>query len=76
MTLENYIDWVDTQKLLKSAVRDWLTFNITYGRDLKIVGFDFRKDSICFETENRERKKISMTVNIKEILNYIPNEIV
>lgn len=76
MTLENYIDWVNTQKLLKSIVRDWLTHNITYGRDLKIVGFDFREDSVYFETENWERKKISMTVDIKEILKYIHDEIV
>ena len=76
MTFKNYIDWVNTQKWLTSAVRDWLTYNITYGRDLKIIGIDFREDNIYFETESRERKKISMTVKIEEILKYIPDEII
>lgn len=74
MKSSSYIEWVNTQKLLKAAVRDWLTDNIAYANDLRITDIVFHNSHIWVETESKTRRKVSTKIKSEEVLKYMPDE--
>ena len=74
MKIASYIEWVNSQKFLEAAVRDWLTDKFEYGRDLKITGIVFLENEIRVETESKSRQKRYTKVDVEEILKYMPDE--
>ena len=74
MKSSSYIEWVNIQKLLKAAVRDWLTDNITYANDLRITDVVFHNSHIWVETETKTRRKMSTKIKTEDVLKYMPDE--
>ena len=76
MKITNYVDWVNTQKWLRSAVRDWLTYNVPDSRNMRLVKVSFYDTHIYIEVVDREQRKKNMTIKPEELLKYVPDEII
>ena len=74
MKISDYIDWVNTQKWLKSAARDWLTDNVVGSNSMRILDVIFHSDYIWIQVENKTHHKKSIKIKIEDVLKYVPDE--